>query len=158
MFEETEEKKATSGNRVGMAVALVAAIVVGAILFFTMSIGPAKGPSAAVRAAAEAAKTPADALHDLIVQRATMDKDPKGTTALWVLAIENRSKVYTYSEIQYETTYLDANSKPILVNKGTITASVDPGEQYRSELRDALYPSGTVLYQFKLTGAKSSIQ
>ena len=158
MFEETEEKKATSGNKVGMGVALVAAIVVGGILFYTMSKGPANAPAPAATSAAEAAKTPADPLHDLIVQRATMDKDPLGTTALWVLAIENRSKVYTYSEIQYETTYLGANSKPILVNKGTIAASVDPGEQYKSELRDALFPAGTVLYQFKITGAKSSIQ
>lgn len=157
MFEETEEKKATSGNKVGMAVALVAALVVAAILFFTMSSGPGKG-TAQGTSAAEAAKTPPDPIHDLKVLRATMDKDPSGTTALWVLAIENKSKIYTYSEIQYETTYLGADSKPVLVNKSTITANVDPGEQYRSELRDTLYPAGTVLYQFKVTGAKATAQ
>lgn len=157
MFEETEEKKATAGNKVGMAVGLVAAIVVGAVLFFTMPSGSPKRP-AQPPSAAEAAKAPADPIHDLKVLRATMDKDPAGTTALWVLSIENRSKIYTYSEIQYETTYLNANNKPILVNKGTITASVDPGEQYRSELRDTLFPAGTALYQFKVTGAKSSVQ
>jgi len=100
---------------------------------------------------------PADPVRDLKVQHATMGKDRTGTTAVWIVSIENRSASYTYSNIQYETTYVGANNTAILINKGVINASIEPGGQKNSEINDALYPAGTAWYKIRITGAKASV-
>ena len=100
----------------------------------------------------------ADAVRDLKVQRATMGKDRTGTTAIWMVNIENKSASYTYSNIEYETTYVGANNTAILINKGTIKASIEPGGQKNSEIADAMYPAGTAWYKIRITGAKASVQ
>lgn len=87
-----------------------------------------------------------------------MNKDRTGTTAVWLVSIENRSASYTYSNIQYETTYVGANNDAILINKGTIASSIGPGDQKDSEINDALYPSGTAWYKIRITGATASTQ
>ena len=155
MFEGTEEAK-TSGASKGLWIVfavVVLAIAVGGYLF--ISKAKLSKPSPVVAAAAPPTG-PADPVRDLKVQHATMSKDRTGTTAVWLVSIENRSPSYTYSNIQYETTYVGANNVAILFNKGTIHVSIEPGGQQNSEINDALYPAGTVWYKIRITGADAS--
>jgi hypothetical protein len=155
MFDATEVKSQAGGNRKWIvAFVVVAAAGVGALLY-TMSNGGAK-----LRApvAAAAPTGPADPVHDLKVFTARMEKDRTGTTAVWLVDLSNRSRAYTYSSIQYETTYIGADNRVLTVNKGTIAVSLEPGEEKNSEVRDVLYPAGTNWYKFKITGASAKVQ
>jgi len=87
-----------------------------------------------------------------------MNKDRTGTMAVWLVTIENKSTVYSYSAIKYETTYVGADNNAILINKGTIAATLAPGEQKNSEISDALYPAGTAWYKLRITGATPAAQ
>jgi hypothetical protein len=158
MFETVEEKKETSSNRMWIGIALVAVLGAGGALLYTKSGGTAKSPAPAAAPATAAAKSDADPMRDLKVFRATMDKDHMGTTAVWSVVIENRSRVYTYSDIHYETSYIGADNKPLVVNQGTLAASIEPGDQKSAELRDTLYPTGTAWYKFRITGATPKTQ
>ena len=142
---------------VGLAV-LAVVLIAGAYFFFHSKGGPGTPVSAEASAAAQAQVRDADPVRDLKVQRATMDKDRTGTTAVWLVSIENKSASYSYSNIQYETTYVDANNNSILINKGTIAATIEPGGQKTSEINDALYPAGTSWYKIRITGGTASAQ
>jgi hypothetical protein len=156
MFEDSQETKTSAVPKslwVGFAVVIVA-IAVGGYLFISKAKA---GKLTPVAAAAPTQPTgPADPVRDLKVLRATMDRDRTGTTAVWLVNIENRSNSYTYSNIQYETTYVGANNNAILINKGTIPVSIEPGGQKNSEINDALYPAGTAWYKIRVTGATPS--
>jgi hypothetical protein len=158
MFEESQEPKpsAVSKSLWAAFAVVVIAIAVGGYLF--ISKAKANKPSPVVAAAPAQPSGPADPVHDLRFQRATMDKDRTGTTAVWFVSIENRSASYTYSNIQYETTYVGANNNAILINKGTIPVTIEPGGQKSAEVNDALYPAGTAWYKIRITGATSSVQ
>lgn len=132
------------------------AIGIGGYMFVSKGKSTKLVPVAATQATQPTG--PADPVRDLKVQRATMGKDRTGTTAVWMVNIENRSASYTYSNIEYETTYVGANNTAILINKGTIKASIEPGGQKNSEIDDALYPAGTAWYKIRITGAKASVQ
>ena len=87
-----------------------------------------------------------------------MEKDYTGTTANWSLDIKNDSKTLSYSNIGYETTYIDAGGHVLVVNKGTIpSVSVGPGEEQTVQFRDTLYPEGTAIYQCKITDASAAV-
>jgi hypothetical protein len=156
MFETPQEIKpsASKGLWIGIAVAVV---VVGIGAYFFIASRSAKQAPAAASTVAQP-KEAADAVRDLRVQRATMDKSKTGTATEWLVTIENKSQSYTYSDIQYETTYVAADDHALLINKGTIAVSLAPGEQKNSQINDVLYPAGTVRYRFRITGATSSIQ
>lgn len=157
MFDAAEKAK-TSGASKGLWIVfavVVLALAVGGYLF--ISKAKASRPSPVVAAAAPPTG-PADPVRDLKVQHATMSKDRSGTTAVWLVSIQNRSASYTYSNIQYETTYVGANNVVILMNKGTVPLSIEPGGQQNSEINDALYPAGTAWYKIRITGAKASAQ
>jgi hypothetical protein len=155
MFEASQEAKtsASMGMWTGLAVVTVA-IGFGSFLF--ISKGKANKQSPVVAAAPARPVGNADPIHDLKVQHATMSKDRTGTTAVWLVSIENKSASYSYSNIQYETTYVGANNNAILINKGTIAATIEPGGQKSSEINDALYPAGTAWYKIRITGATAS--
>jgi Na+-translocating ferredoxin:NAD+ oxidoreductase RnfG subunit len=160
MFEDSEEvEKSTAPKGMWVGLAVVAVILIAGAYFFFRSKGVlGKQASAQSSAAMQAQIKDADAVRDLKVQRATMNKDRTGTTAVWLVSIENKSASYTYSNIQYETTYVGANNDAILINKGTIPATIQPGEQKSSEINDALYPAGTAWYKIRITGATASVQ
>ena len=121
------------------------------------SKGSANQQAPAVGAPA-VAKGNADPVHDLKIQRATMIKDRSGTLAVWLFTIENKSPSYSYSKIEYETTYVGADNKAILVNKGILPGALAPGEQKNSEINDAFYPAGTSWYKIRITGATPAAQ
>jgi hypothetical protein len=158
MFEATQETKQSGSKGVWLGIVVVAVAVAAGAYFYIHNKGTASRSSAAAVAASVAPPTgDADALHDLKVQRATMDKDRTGTTAVWFVSIENKSTTYSYSNIQYETTYVGADNNSILINKGTIAETIPPGGQKNSEINDALYPAGTAWYKIRITGATPSV-
>lgn len=162
MFEAAQGESQSSSKGPWMVIFLAVALVVGGGLLYVMSQKQAvKGLSPATAPAAAKVAVPAgnaDPLHDLKVQAATMDKDRTGTTAVWLVTIENKSASYTYSAIKYETSYIGADNTPVLVNQGTIPDSIAPGEEQKSEFRDALYPAGTAWYKFRITGATPAVE
>ncbi len=159
MFEAAQEQKQSGSNRmlVGIFV-VVAAIAVGGVLY-TMSKGGSK-PAAPITAAAAApsAAGKADAVHDLKILSARMEKDRAGTTAVWLVDVSNKSNAYTYSSIQYETTYVGPDNAALLVNKGTVPFNLAPGEERNAQIRDVLYPAGTSWYKFRIVGATPAVQ
>jgi hypothetical protein len=157
MFEGSQEAKSSASMGMWTGVGLVAlAISIGGYMFVSKAKSTKVNPIVAAQPAQPTG--PADPVRDLKVQRATMGKDRTGTTAVWMVNIENKSASYTYSSIQYETTYVGANNTAILINKGTINASIEPGGQKNSEIADALYPAGTAWYKIRITGANASVQ
>ncbi len=155
MFETPQVIKPSASKGLWIGIVVIVIVVgLGAYFLITFRGNANKQATATAAAAAPAQpKGPADPVRDLKVQRVTMNKDRTGTTAVWLVTIENKSPAYTYSKIQYETTYVGANNNAILINKGTIAQSIPPGEQKNSEINDALYPAGTVWYKFRVTGA-----
>lgn len=160
MFDALHEEKQDTSTKMWIGIFVIVAVAALGALYYAMTKDTTKGPApaAATAAAAQAPKGDPDPIHDLKVQRVTMEKDRAGSTAVWSVTIENRSTGYAYSNIKYETTYLGPNDKTLLVNQGVITTSIGPGEQVSPEIRDVLYPAGTVLYKFRITDAKSKAQ
>lgn len=154
MFEVPVDKQESKlkYERIGISI-LVLLLIAGAAYYFMSK--PSAKQSASVPAAAAG---PADPVHDLRIVRATMNKDPMGATAVWLVTIQNKSTAYTYSNIRYEATYVGADNKPLVVNQGTVPGRFGPGEEQNSEIRDTLYPNGTSWYRFKILDAKSSLQ
>ena len=142
---------------VGMGIVVVlAAVGFAAYVHFGGggTANSATGPGQTASAPAEKA----DPVHDLRVISAKMDKDYTGTTAVWLVEIRNESQTYTYSNITYETTYASADNTILLQNHGQMTVTLGPGEDQSPQVRDALYPTGTAWYKFKILDAKASIQ
>ena len=154
MFEVPVDKQEVKSNyeRIGVSI-VVLLVIAGAVFYFLPKQSPKQ--SAPVAAAPSA---PADPVHDLKIVRVTMNKDPMGTTAVWLVTLQNKSAAYTYSDIHYETNYIGADDKSILLNKGSIPDSFGPGDEHSSQIRDTLYPNGTAWYKFKIVDAKSSVR
>ena len=158
MFEAAQEQKQGSNRMLVGIFVVVVAIAVGGVLY-TMSKGGSK-PAAPITAAAAApsAAGKADAVHDLKILSARMEKDRAGTTAVWLVDVSNKSNAYTYSSIQYETTYVGPDNAALLVNKGTVPFNLAPGEERNAQIRDVLYPAGTSWYKFRIVGATPAVQ
>jgi hypothetical protein len=154
MFEAGQGEKQSSSSKMWIGLFVVVALIGLGVLFYTMSKSPAAAPTAAASNVVPAGKT--DPVHDLKIVRVTMDKDRDGVTAVWFVVMENRSNQYTYSDIKYETSYMGADNKSLLENNGTITATIEPGQQKSSEIRDAMYPPKTAWFKFRVTGAKAT--
>jgi hypothetical protein len=154
MFEVPVDKQESKlkYERIGTSI-LVLLVIAGAAFYF-MPKQSAK-QSAPVAAAPTAA---ADPVHDLKIVRVTMNKDPMGATAVWLVTLQNKSAAYTYSNIKYETSYIGPNDKPILVNQGSLADTFGPGDEHNSQIRDTLYPNGTAWYKFKIVDAKSTVR
>lgn len=157
MFEVPVDKQENKLQYERIGISIVVLLVIAGATYYFMSKRASQQPAAAASVAA-VPSGPADPIHDLRIVRATMNKDPLGTTAVWLVTIENKSAAYTYSGIRYETSYIGADNKPIVVNQGTVPGTYAPGEQQNSEIRDTLYPNGTSWYRFKILEAKSSVR
>src|SRR4029077_14184961 len=116
MFEvPVDKQEAKLGyERIGVSV-LVLLVIAGAAFYFMSKQSP-KQPAPV----AAAPTAPADPVHDLKIVRVTMNKDPMGTTAVWLVTLQNKSAAYTYTNIKYETSYIGPNDKPLVVNQGSI--------------------------------------
>jgi hypothetical protein len=158
MFETPETKGEQSGMGMWFGILVVVALIVGGIIFYmgrkdaTKNAAPAATASSA---SAASAQSHADPVKDLRVVSRKMDKDNVGA-AMWTVELRNLSQVYTYSNIQYETTYVGADSTLLATNHGAIPSlTLDPGDSQSAQFREAL-PSGTALYTVKITGATAT--
>ena len=153
MFEVPVDKQESKlkYERIGISI-VVLLLIAGAVFYFM----PKRSPQQSAPVAA-APTSPADPVHDLKIVRVTMNKDPMGTTAVWLVTLQNKSAAYTYSNIKYETSYIGPNDKPLLVNQGSIADSFGPGDEHNTQIRDTLYPNGTAWYKFKIVDAKSAV-
>jgi hypothetical protein len=152
MFETPQEIKPSASKGLWLGIGVVVLVLgIGAYVFIA-SRGSKQMPAVAAQP-----KGTADALKDLKVQRTTMTKD-RNETAVWVVTIENKSDSFSYSNIQYETTYVGGDNNALLINKGTIPVTLAPGEQKNSEIKDAPFPAGTAWYKLRITGATPSAQ
>ena len=142
---------------VGVGIVVVLAVV-GFAAYVHFGGGGTTPPATAPAQTASATAAKADPVHDLRVVSAKMDKDYTGTTAMWLVELRNQSQTYTYSKIAYETTYAGADNTILLQNHGEMTITIGPGESQSPQVRDALYPTGTAWYKFKIVDAKASIQ
>lgn len=154
MFEVPVDKQETKLEYERIGISIVVLLVIAGIAYYFIPKHRAKQQTSAPAVAT----APADPVHDLKIVRATMNKDPMGATAVWLVTLQNKSAAYTYTNIRYETSYVGPDNRQLLVNQGTIQETFGPGEQRNSEIRDALYPNGTAWYKFKIVDAKASQQ
>jgi hypothetical protein len=154
MFEVPVDKQETKSKYERIGISILVLLLITGIAFYLIPKHSAQQPAPAVAVPA----APADPVHDLKIIRATMNKDPMGTTAVWLVTLQNKSSAYTYTNIHYETNYVGGDNRSLLVNQGTIKDSFGPGEEHNSEIRDTLYPNGTAWYKFKIVDAKSSLR
>lgn len=161
MFEAPEQQVPDSKVGIWIGVAIVA-VIAGGFFWYVSRKPTANAPSGVVSTAsmggggANAAAGAADPAKDLRVVSVTMQKDGTGTTAQWLVDIKNDSRVFTYSNIGYETTYIGANNSVLAKNHGNINLTIQPGEDQSTQFNDVLYPEGTSVYRLKVTGANSS--
>jgi hypothetical protein len=157
MFETPETKGESSGLGMWVGILVIVAVVVAGVVFFIGKKDAAPNAAPTTAAAAAPAQSNADAVKDLRIVSKKLDKDYTGTTAMWSVELRNMSQVYSYSNIQYETTYIGADGSGLADNHGTIPQlTLDPGESQTASFRDTLYPSGTALYSIKITGATAT--
>jgi len=155
MFEAQQQKDGSGNLGMWIGVAVIAVIVAALAYYVLGPKGSAKSNSvAAPRSSAPA--TNADAPKDLRVVSVKMDKDVTGNIAVWSVDLRNMSHTYTYKDIAYQTTYLGGDSSVLAQNTGKINVSLDPGDEQTAQFRDMLYPSGTALFRFNVTGATAS--
>jgi len=161
MFEVPHEIEQPKASRIWIGVLAAALLAGGAVLYLisgtsllSRSANRGRGPAAP----AAAPQSPADPVHDIKIVTAKMDKDPTGTTAVWLIDLVNHSRVYTYSKIEYEATYVGSDNHALLINKGTIPITLMPGDEQNREIRDVLFPAGTAWYKLRILGAASSAQ
>jgi hypothetical protein len=158
MFEAAEEKQSNFYRRMAVVVVVIAVMAIGGLVYTTFKSGGKPTAPVTAAAAAPVAAGKADPVHDLKILSARMEKDRAGTTAVWLVDVNNKSQAYTYSSIQYETTYVGPDNAALLVNKGTISLRLGPGEEQNTQIRDVLYPAGTSWYKFRIIGATSNTQ
>jgi hypothetical protein len=154
MFEVPVDKQESKLKYERIGISILALLLIVGIAYYFMPKHTAQQPTPA----AAAPTSPADPVHDLKIVRATMNKDSLGTTAVWLVTLQNKSSAYTYSNIRYETNYIGPGDTLLLTNQGTIAESYGPGEEHNSQIRDTLYPNGTSWYKFKIVDAKSSLR
>lgn len=155
MFEGPKEDKELGLHKAWIGAFVVIAAIIVLVGFRALQKGPAK-ENAQSSSATEAAN--ADPVRDLKIERATMQKDNLGTTAVWLVTFVNKSNKFTYSNITYQTQYIGRDNNLIFENKGTIPISIGPNGENSSEVRDAAYPTGVAWYKFKVTGAKAKVE
>ncbi|HKV04166.1 MAG TPA: hypothetical protein VJO53_03545 [Candidatus Acidoferrales bacterium] len=156
MFEASQQSEQSSKSSWLIAILIIVVLAVVGTLAYRNSKSSTKTEAPAAAAPKATAQSNADAVKDLHIVNAKMDKDYTGTTAVWSVDLKNESSTFTYSQIAYETTYAGADNSILAQNHGTMALSLAPGDEESTQFRDALYPSGTAWFKFRVTGAASS--
>ena len=158
-LEEEQRKDKEEGKKLAWITAIIvgALIVVGVVVYFT-SARPKKVPGP-TQTGATTAQTAPDPVKDLKIVRAVMGKDPSGVRVMWSVQLQNKSAVYTYSDIQYEARFIGPDGKTRTANRDVIKESIAPGEEKKiPEFLDGIYDANSSTYQFVLLGAKATAQ
>jgi hypothetical protein len=156
MFETSQTAQKSSGAGVWIVLSIVIVLAIVGSLAYMNRDTSAKNGAPAAASPAPSAQANADAIKDLHVVNAKMDKDFTGTTAVWAVDIKNQSSTYTYSDIAYQTSYFGGDNSVLAQNQGKIPMTLGPGEEETTQIRDTLFPSGTAWYRFKPTGATAT--
>jgi len=162
MFEELQEEqrqeKAEAKKITWITIIIVCVlVVVGAVVYLT-SKPQSKAPQP-VQTVAATPQTAPDPVKDLKIVRAIMGKDPPGVRVMWSVQLQNKSTVYTYSDIQYEARFIGPDGKTRTANRDVIKDSIGPGEEKKiPQFIDGIYDANSSTYQFVLLGAKSTTQ
>jgi len=162
MFEELEqeerEEKEERKKLLRMTAYILSALVVVGGIVYLVSRGHAK-PTSPVQSITAARQTTPDPVKDLKVVRAIMGKDSTGIRVMWSVELQNKSAVYTYSDIQYEARFIGPDGRVMAVNRDNIKSSFAPGEQKTiPTFLDGIYNKNASTYQFVLVGATSTTQ
>jgi hypothetical protein len=88
MFEAPVDKQESKGSTGRIGVAILVLLVIAGVIYYLSS---KQSPKEAAPAAA-APSAPADPVHDLKIVRVTMNKDPMGTTAVWLVTLQNNPR------------------------------------------------------------------
>jgi hypothetical protein len=159
MSDTPDTKGESSGLGKGVGILVILALIGGGVVFYMGKKDAAPNAASSAGSAAAAAPTPqanADAVKDLRIVSQKLDKD-SSDAAMWTVELRNLSHEYTYSNIQYETTYIGRDGSGLGDNKATIPQlTLDPGDSQSTQFRDTLYPSGTALFKIKILGATAT--
>ena len=162
MFEELEKEERGEREETKKLLRIAAIIVgalaiVGAVVYLTTR-GRFKAAPLVHPVVAERQSNP-DPIHDLRIVHALMGRDPTGIRVKWAVELQNKSAVYTYSDIQYEARFIGPDGKVRTATRDTIKDSFAPGEQKEiPEFIDGIYDRNASTYEFVLVSAKSSGQ
>ena len=162
MFEELEEEekeqKQERKKLVQMTTYIVAALVVVVVIVYLVSGRQAKAPQP-VKSAAAASKPAPDPVMDLHLIHAKMGRDASGLRVMWSVQMVNRSKVYTYRDIQYDAYFLAPDGRRLGEEHNTIKDSIGPGEEKKfPEFSGGNYDARASTYQFVIVGATVAAQ
>jgi len=147
MFEVPEDKQETKTMRWLIGGSAVVVLLILVAVYFAIQ------PKEMAVSASAVTCTP-DPVKDLKIVQAKMDKDSSGMWAVWAVQLANKSGACTYTNVEYETTYVRGDDTVVLTNKGTFEGTFAPGDERRfPEVRDVLFPSEAAYYRFKITGA-----
>jgi hypothetical protein len=163
MFEKLEEeerlKKEARKKLVWMSGCIITAVVIVAALVYVIWRPRPKTQLPAQTPAAARHIPPPDPVHDLKIVHAIMGKDPSGIRVLWSVQLRNKSTVYTYSDIQYDATFIGPTGTTMAVNRDTIRDTIGPGEDKKiPPFMDGIYNAAASTYQFVITGAKATTE
>jgi hypothetical protein len=159
MFENAQTESSSGSGKIIGGVVVVVAVLLGAVYFlFLRGTGPANGGGAGGAAGAKAAASgeKPDPMKDLTILHFNLGRDQATQTmAIWDIQVQNRNHGgYGYKNLKYATNYYNAQDQPVYHNEGTLSDTVDPGDQHTySQINDGLYPVGTTRYTIELKGA-----
>ena len=121
MFEELEQEergeKEERNKLLRMTAYIVGVLAIVGVIVYIGSRGHAK-TSRAVQTLSAATQTAPDPVKDLKIINATMRKDPSGIRVMWLVQLRNKSAVYTYSDVQYEASFIGPDGRTIIREPG----------------------------------------
>lgn len=160
MFEELEEageKKQSRRKQVWISASVIAALVVVVALVYVISRPRATTPVPVKSAAPAGQAAPPNAVRDLQLVHARMGKDFTGVRVMWLVQLRNKSAVYTYTDLQYEVTFISLEGRILAVSRDTIKDGIGPGEEKTlPQFVDGLFDARAATFQFVITGANAT--
>ncbi len=162
MFE-TSQAEPSSNSKVIVAI-VIALFVVGLGGAYYFVFRHADTPAAEAAPSTAPADTPAadladaDPEADLAILSINLRPDTTETQALLDIRISNRSRQFAYSEIEYETSYVDTAGNLISQRTGVLLGALQPGDQQNlTGINDGLFPLGASSYSMEIRAAQASI-
>jgi len=162
MFETSQPEQSSQAPKIITGAIVVVMALFGVLYFGHLSQEPAAAPAAAAETATPAADAApaadADPARDLQILRSALGRDRQTQTmAMWDVQVVNRSRSVAYRNIEYVTSYYDAQQNLLATRGGTFPEPMAPSDQKTfAQVNDGLYPVGTVSYTIGIKGAQGA--